>query len=66
MCGSGYCKFGWSKYDAPSGRAATFLEFGNIEAPMYSRLRHFFTTIYSRCSSLFSYIERGIYLFTNC
>ncbi|KAJ0734007.1 putative F-box domain, Actin family, F-box-like domain superfamily [Helianthus annuus] len=46
--GSGYCKFGWSKYDAPSGRAATFLEFGNIEAPMYSRLRHFFATIYNR------------------
>ncbi|KAI3769089.1 hypothetical protein L6452_00186 [Arctium lappa] len=46
--GSGYCKFGWSKYDSPSGRAATFLEFGNIESPMYSRLRHFFATIYSR------------------
>ncbi|MFS7894568.1 putative Actin family, ATPase, nucleotide binding domain-containing protein [Helianthus anomalus] len=50
--GSGYCKFGWSKYDSPSGRAATFLEFGNIESPMYSRFRHFFATIYSRCSSL--------------
>ncbi|KAI3810155.1 hypothetical protein L1987_19765 [Smallanthus sonchifolius] len=46
--GSGYCKFGWSKYDSPSGRAATFLEFGNIESPMYSRLRHFYATIYSR------------------
>lgn len=23
--GSGYCKFGWSKYAAPSGRSATFL-----------------------------------------
>ncbi|KAL8255125.1 hypothetical protein R6Q59_033346 [Mikania micrantha] len=46
--GSGYCKFGWSKYDSPSGRAATFLEFGNIEAPVYSRFRHFFATIYSR------------------
>ncbi|OVA19689.1 F-box domain [Macleaya cordata] len=46
--GSGYCKFGWSKYAAPSGRSATFLEFGNIESPMYSRLRHFFATIYSR------------------
>ncbi|CAL1404735.1 unnamed protein product [Linum trigynum] len=46
--GSGYCKFGWSKYDSPSGRSATFLEFGNIESPMYSRLRHFFATIYSR------------------
>ncbi|XP_059666594.1 actin-related protein 8 isoform X2 [Cornus florida] len=46
--GSGYCKFGWSKYASPSGRSATFLEFGNIENPMYSRLRHFFATIYSR------------------
>lgn len=46
--GSGYCKFGWSKYGSPSGRSATFLEFGNIESPMYSRLRHFFSTIYSR------------------
>ncbi|VFQ97900.1 unnamed protein product [Cuscuta campestris] len=46
--GSGYCKYGWSKYTRPSGRSATFLEFGNIESPMYSRLRHFFTTIYSR------------------
>ncbi|KOM42948.1 hypothetical protein LR48_Vigan05g055200 [Vigna angularis] len=23
--GSGYCKFGWSKYECPSGRSATFL-----------------------------------------
>lgn len=46
--GSGYCKYGWSKYASPSGRCATFLEFGNIESPMYSRLRHFFSTIYSR------------------
>ncbi|XP_022158964.1 actin-related protein 8-like [Momordica charantia] len=46
--GSGYCKFGWSKYSCPSGRSATFLEFGNIESPMYPRLRHFFATIYSR------------------
>ncbi|KAK4278203.1 hypothetical protein QN277_016082 [Acacia crassicarpa] len=46
--GSGYCKFGWSKYDRPSGRSATFLEFGNLESPMYTRLRHFFATIYSR------------------
>ncbi|KAE9615833.1 hypothetical protein Lal_00017614 [Lupinus albus] len=46
--GSGYCKFGWSKYECPSGRSATFLEFGNIETPMYTRLRHFFTTIYNR------------------
>ncbi|KAL0000345.1 hypothetical protein SO802_014126 [Lithocarpus litseifolius] len=46
--GSGYCKFGWSKYACPSGKSATFLEFGNIETPMYSRLRHFFATIYNR------------------
>ncbi|KAF3327607.1 actin-related protein 8 [Carex littledalei] len=46
--GSGYCKYGWSKFDSPSGRCATFLEFGNIESPMYARLRHFFSTIYSR------------------
>lgn len=46
--GSGYCKYGWSKYDSPSGRSATFLEFGNIESPLYSRLRHFYATIYSR------------------
>ncbi|KAL6204204.1 hypothetical protein ACLB2K_021472 [Fragaria x ananassa] len=46
--GSGYCKFGWSRYACPSGQSATFLEFGNIESPMYSRLRHFFGTIYSR------------------
>ncbi|GAB4845847.1 Actin-like protein arp8 [Ancistrocladus abbreviatus] len=46
--GSGYCKFGWSKYHSPSGRPATFLEFGNLESPMYSRLRHFFVTVYSR------------------
>ncbi|XP_024959506.1 actin-related protein 8-like isoform X1 [Cynara cardunculus var. scolymus] len=46
--GAGYCKFGWSKYDSPSGRSATFVEFGNIESPLYSRLRHFFATIYSR------------------
>lgn len=46
--GSGYCKFGWSKYSCPSARSATFLEFGNIESPMYSRLAQFFATIYSR------------------
>lgn len=46
--GSGYCKFGWSKYACPSGQSATFLEFGNIESPMYTRLRHFFATIYNR------------------
>ncbi|XP_078443394.1 actin-related protein 8 [Wolffia australiana] len=46
--GSGYCKYGWSKYSAPSGRCATFLEFGNIESPLYPRLVHFFTTIFAR------------------
>ncbi|KAL2334180.1 hypothetical protein Fmac_015393 [Flemingia macrophylla] len=46
--GSGYCKFGWTKNASPSGRFATFLEFGNVETPMYSRLRHFFATIYNR------------------
>ncbi|KAK3008193.1 hypothetical protein RJ639_015363 [Escallonia herrerae] len=46
--GSGYCKIGWSKYASPSAWPATFLDFGNIESPMYSKLRHFFTTIYSR------------------
>ncbi|KAL3643217.1 Actin-like protein arp8 [Castilleja foliolosa] len=46
--GSGYCKYGWSKYSSPSGRSATFLEFGNIESPMPSRLRHFYSTICSR------------------
>lgn len=46
--GSGYCKFGWSRYASPSGRSATFLEFGNIESPMFSRLRHFYSTIYNR------------------
>lgn len=24
-------------------------EFGNVETPMYTRLRHFFGTIYNRC-----------------
>ncbi|WOK95261.1 hypothetical protein Cni_G03968 [Canna indica] len=46
--GSGYCKYGRSKYDSPSGRCATFLEFGNLESPMHARLRYFFSTIYSR------------------
>ncbi|KAL2523842.1 Actin-related protein 8, partial [Abeliophyllum distichum] len=40
--GSGYCKYGWSKYSSPSGRSATFMEFGNIMSPMPSRLGHFF------------------------
>jgi hypothetical protein len=26
----------------------TMQEFGNIESPMYPRLRHFFSTIYTR------------------
>ncbi|CAN6450552.1 unnamed protein product [Victoria cruziana] len=47
-CGSGYCKYGWSKHPCPSARAATFMEFGNMESPTYSALRHFFSTIYSR------------------
>ncbi|XP_042383016.1 actin-related protein 8-like isoform X3 [Zingiber officinale] len=46
--GSGYCKYGWSKYAAPSGRCATFLEFGNLETPTHARFRHFFSTIFSR------------------
>lgn len=46
--GSGYCKFGWSKEDRPLGRIATFLEFGNVETPIYTRLRHFFATVYGR------------------
>ncbi|CAA0832497.1 Actin-related protein 8 [Striga hermonthica] len=46
--GSGYCKYGWSKYSSPSGRSATFLEFGNIDSPMSSKLRNFYATICSR------------------
>ncbi|RYR27370.1 hypothetical protein HN51_060997 [Arachis hypogaea] len=46
--GSGYCKYGWSTLPCPSWRSATFLEFGNVETPIYTRLRHFFWTIYSR------------------
>ncbi|MCL7041908.1 hypothetical protein MKW94_015606 [Papaver nudicaule] len=46
--GSGYSKFGWSKDSSPSGYSATFKEFGDLESPMYSRLRHFFATIYDR------------------
>ncbi|XP_011007056.1 PREDICTED: actin-related protein 8-like [Populus euphratica] len=46
--GSGYYKFGWSKYACPSGRSATFSEFVNIESPSYFRFRNFFSTIYSR------------------
>ncbi|KAL0734867.1 hypothetical protein Bca4012_011077 [Brassica carinata] len=46
--GSGYCKFGRSKNASPSGRSATFLEFGNIESPIYARLQQFFVTIFNR------------------
>ncbi|KAJ6297656.1 hypothetical protein OIU76_018879 [Salix suchowensis] len=46
--GSGYYKFGWSKYACPSGRSATFSEFVNIESPSYFRFRNFFASIYSR------------------
>ncbi|XP_042446787.1 actin-related protein 8-like isoform X2 [Zingiber officinale] len=46
--GSGYCKYGWSKSCSPSGRCATFLEFGNLESPMHARFHYFFTTIFSR------------------
>lgn len=46
--GSGYCKFGRTKCARPSGQLVTFLEFGNIESPMYSRLKSFFATVYSR------------------
>ncbi|KAG5376090.1 hypothetical protein IGI04_040686 [Brassica rapa subsp. trilocularis] len=46
--GSGYCKFGRSKNDSPSGQSATFLEFGNIEIPIYARLQQFFVTIFNR------------------
>ncbi|CAI5465448.1 unnamed protein product [Closterium sp. Yama58-4] len=45
--GSGYCKFGMSSEAAPSGRIATFLEFGNIEAPSLGRLRALFSSIYA-------------------
>jgi len=45
--GSGYCKYGQSKCSGPCGRLSTFLEYGNIESPMYSRLRHFFLAIYN-------------------
>ncbi|KAL6513984.1 Actin-like protein arp8 [Orobanche hederae] len=46
--GSGYCKYGWSKYHCPSGRSATFLEFGSIESPMTSKLKPFYLTICNR------------------
>ncbi|XP_057812741.1 actin-related protein 8 isoform X4 [Cryptomeria japonica] len=46
--GSGYCKYGWSTNSGPSGRSATFLEFANIESPIHSRLKHFFSTIYRK------------------
>ncbi|GER52729.1 actin-related family protein [Striga asiatica] len=56
--GSGYCKYGWSKYSSPSGRSATFLEFGNIESPMSSKLRNFYATI---CSSSRRQLKDAIY-----
>ncbi|GJP32182.1 hypothetical protein CLOM_g16779 [Closterium sp. NIES-68] len=45
--GSGYCKFGMSSEAAPTGRIATFLEFGNIEAPSLARLRALFSSVYA-------------------
>ncbi|KAL2628807.1 hypothetical protein R1flu_013493 [Riccia fluitans] len=44
--GSGYCKYGWSDQDEPGHRLPTFLEFGNIESPMYSRLKALFITLF--------------------
>ncbi|KAI5066962.1 hypothetical protein GOP47_0017490 [Adiantum capillus-veneris] len=49
--GSGYCKYGWSNFDRPSGRFPTFLAYGNIENPMYNSLMDFFTTIYERLAA---------------
>lgn len=48
--GSGYCKFGWSDCDSPSGRMNTFLEFGNILAPMFPmtpRLKDLYNAVYT-------------------
>lgn len=33
-------------------------EFGNVETPMYTRLRHFFGTIYNRCVCVFIVVVR--------
>ncbi|MCO5551257.1 hypothetical protein L7F22_004756 [Adiantum nelumboides] len=49
--GSGYCKYGWSNFDRPSGRFPTFLAYGNIENPMYNSLMDFFITIYERLAA---------------
>nr|CAB3486094.1 unnamed protein product [Digitaria exilis] len=37
--GSGYCKYGWSKYAAPSGRCATFLKLCYVAADYEAELR---------------------------
>lgn len=41
--GSGYCKFGWSKYSCPSGRSATFLVsvFCQLLVPVYVKILPF-------------------------
>ncbi|KAL3686859.1 hypothetical protein R1sor_013168 [Riccia sorocarpa] len=44
--GSGYCKYGWSDQNEPGHRLPTFLEFGNIESPMYPRLKALFITLF--------------------
>ncbi|KAJ0753002.1 hypothetical protein HanPI659440_Chr09g0330801 [Helianthus annuus] len=38
IVGSHYCQFCSSEFDFPWGLSATFLAFGNIKSPMYSRL----------------------------
>ncbi|KAI3703117.1 hypothetical protein L6452_28873 [Arctium lappa] len=45
--GAGYCKIGWSKYDSPSVRFATSVEFGDMESSLDHRVYHFFETVYS-------------------
>ncbi|KAH7332076.1 hypothetical protein KP509_20G066800 [Ceratopteris richardii] len=49
--GSGYCKYGWSNFNKPTGRFPTFLAYGNIENPIYSSLMDFFTTVYERLAA---------------
>jgi actin-related protein 8 len=46
--GSGYAKFGWSNEVAPQFHLATFLEFGNVELPLYQRSKDLFTTVFNR------------------
>ncbi|KAI3914880.1 hypothetical protein MKX01_018049 [Papaver californicum] len=46
--GLGLFQVWMGKESTPSGYSATFMEFGDLESPMYSRLRHFFATIYDR------------------